>query len=205
MLGDFWEILRKSWGFELISSCSLIKEINAYMNMVIGISSWGGYQWTLSRIRIFLPIRLQQFWYRWKEEVHAVILSYSTSKSIDGARRYPHFMLKALRFLTDLYRVSLCSLPSPSWRDFNNHVHITVYFFNQSGVVVWVWRNERHQEGTISVFRCMPDTCIIVRIQTQVIYLAQNDINTCYVAEVTKYCMLAHEFTAAISSYSSTG
>ena len=90
-----------------------------------------GGQRNVLRVRIYLPIRLSWFWYRCKKEVHAVILSYSTSKSIDGARRYPRFMLKLWDFLVALHRVPLCSLPSPSWRDFNNHVHVTVYFFNE--------------------------------------------------------------------------
>ena len=106
--------------------------------MVIEISSWRGGQRNVLRIRIVLPIRLSWFWYRWKEEVHAVILSYSTSKSIDGARRYPHLNLKTIVFFGSLeiiFGFALIfrrknsfgfSLTPPSWRDFNNHVHMLI-------------------------------------------------------------------------------
>ena len=77
LLADF------SWPF------SLVKEINRYMNMVIEISSWGGSMDSLG---------CQNVWHRWKEEVHAVILSHSSSKFNYGARRYPHRRRRAEHF-----------------------------------------------------------------------------------------------------------
>ena len=53
---------------------------------------------------VFLAIRLQQFWYRWKEEIHAVILSYSTSKSIYATTRYPQLTLGAPSFYLVVFK-----------------------------------------------------------------------------------------------------
>ena len=55
--------------------------------------------WTLLRAGNELAICFSWEWYHWKEEVHAVIFSYSTSKSIYGAPRYPHLTLEKLKIL----------------------------------------------------------------------------------------------------------
>ena len=59
-----------------------------------------------------------------KNTVHAVILSYSTSKSIDGTRRYLHLTLVEMRFFVPVYIGFPCVRYPPP------HEEISITMFN---------------------------------------------------------------------------
>ena len=63
----------------------------------------GGVGGLFLRVRNELAICFSWFWYHWKEEVHAVLFSYSTSKFIYGALRYPHLTLEKLENFELIY------------------------------------------------------------------------------------------------------
>ena len=116
MLGDFGEIRRKSLDFELISSCSLIKEINAYNYDYEGTGLRGGStEFTIDFLQICIgfPNKI----YVWKKPPKIISSNHFSSKI---ARTWENIFASGLFYHQSTYPDYLKSRVRPPESDWGS-------------------------------------------------------------------------------------